>query len=77
MRYEGEITSVTDEGDMIGRFTHVPDIGAPVIDKRKKNIGEVTWIFGPTEKPFVEIKSGSDGRKRVSILNEPIYVEEI
>jgi len=77
LRYKGEITRVTDEGDMIGRFTHVPEMGTAVLDKRKRTIGKVTWIFGPVERPFVEIKTNNDSRKRVSILNEPIYVEEI
>ncbi|MFP3871366.1 MAG: Gar1/Naf1 family protein [Candidatus Natronoplasma sp.] len=77
MLNKGEITSVTNEGNIIGRFPRLPEMGSQIIDKRKKPIGEVTWIFGPVNRPFVEIRTRLDPKKRLSILDEPIFVEEI
>lgn len=74
---EGEIECVTGQGDIIARFARLPKMGAQVMDKRKKHLGEVTWIFGPAEDPYVEIKTNSDPGKRLSILNKDIYAEEI
>ncbi len=77
MQSKGEIICITEQGDIIGRFPHTPQMGTTVIDKRKQNLGEVAWIFGPAERPFVEIKTGFEPQRRISILNEPIYQEEI
>lgn len=62
---------------MIARFPFTPEVGSPVVDKKKETIGKVSWIFGPTENPYVEIKLNRDPKKRLSILNEEVYVEEI
>ncbi len=77
MRTEGNIMCVTDQGELIARFPKTPKMGSPVLDKKKKIIGKISWIFGPADDPYVEIKLNKEPKKRLSILNENIYVEEI
>ncbi len=77
MRSEGNIRCITDQGDVIARFPHTPMMGSPVLDKKKNKIGEVSWIFGPVADPYVEIKLENEPKKRLSILNDKIYVEEM
>ena len=77
MLSEGNIKCVTDQGDVIARFSHTPEEGTPVMDKKKIKIGKVGWIFGPADHPYVEIKLSRVPKKRLSILNDKIYVEEM
>ncbi len=77
MKNRGEVVRITSEGDIIGRFSTPLEVGTKIMDKRKKNIGKVTWIFGPVDDPFLEIKTHFEPHRRISISNEPIYAEEI
>lgn len=77
MKVEGDVKSVVDKTTLITKFQVVPEVGATILDKKKKEIGEVTWIFGPTQDPYIEVNLHSDTKKRLSILNEKLYLEEI
>ncbi len=77
MKVEGDVKSVADQTTLIAKFNTIPEVGSSVLDKKKKEIGEVRWIFGPVDDPYVEVGLESDTKKRLSILNEKIYVEEI
>ncbi|MBS3782442.1 MAG: hypothetical protein KGY66_02140 [Candidatus Thermoplasmatota archaeon] len=77
MKIEGKIETISDHEEIIARFLKLPQIGASVFDNKKKFIGEVGWIFGPVENPYVEIKLNIDSKKRLTMMREKIYVEEI
>ncbi len=74
---EGNIETVSDHGEIIARFPEMPKIGALVFDNKNELIGKVGWIFGPVEDPYVEIKLDIDPKKRLTMIKEKIYVEEI
>jgi len=77
LKIEGKIETISDHGEVIARFPKIPQIGASVFDNKNKLIGEVGWIFGPVEDPFVEIKLDIDPKNRLTMIRERIYVEEI
>jgi len=77
LKIEGEIESISHREKIIARFSKIPGIGANVFDNKNKLIGEVDWIFGPVEDPFVEVKLNVNPRKRLTMMREKIYVEEI
>ncbi len=77
MKVEGDVKSVVDKTTLITKFQVVPELGTTILDKKKKEIGKVTWIFGPTQDPYIEVNLHSDTKKRLSILNEKLYLEEI
>jgi len=77
LKIEGKIETISDSREIIARFPKIPQIGASVFDNKNKLIGEVGWIFGPVEDPFVEIKLDIDPKNRLTMIRERIYVEEI
>lgn len=77
MKIEGEIESISHRDKIVARFSNIPEPGARVFNNKNKLIGEVGWIFGPVDDPFVEVKLNVDPRKRLTMMREKLYVEEI
>ena len=47
---------VANSGKLIARSDKTPSPGAIVYDSKKKKIGKVGYVFGPTKKPYISIR---------------------
>jgi len=74
MRRLGRILHA-NKGNLIARAEHVPKLGIKVHDQRKKSIGRVSDIFGPTDAPYIAIKpvSNLNPRDLSSLINKEVY----
>lgn len=73
MRRLGVVTDITYSGFLLIRADFAPRIGEKVIDSRKKKIGTVTRVFGPTKAPFVTIKP-SEKKTSLSLVGREIFL---
>ena len=57
---------IANSGKLIARSTKTPSPGGIVFDSNKNKIGKVSYVFGPTKKPYVSIRLfRSADRKRI------------
>jgi RNA-binding protein len=56
LRRLGVITDITYSGLLLVRAEFAPRTGDIVLDPRKRRVGAVTRVFGPTKAPFVTIR---------------------
>ena len=76
MRIEGYIDSISNNGKIIARFPKMINLNTPVKDVRNNTIGEIDWIFGPVDRPYFEIDPNNISQKRLSLIDNKIYIEE-
>ena len=56
MKFLGNSLHIANSGKLIARSTKTPSPGGIVFDSDKKKIGKVSYVFGPTKKPYVSIR---------------------
>ena len=56
MKFLGNSLHVANSGKLIARSDKTPSPGAIVYDSKKKKIGKVGYVFGPTKKPYISIR---------------------
>jgi len=73
----GKVLHLTERG-LVAKCSAVPKLGATVLDKKKKRIGNIADIFGPVNSTYILIKlaSGFPAEERKSLINSEIYMEE-
>ena len=47
---------VANSGKLIAKSTKTPAPGGIVFDSKKNKIGKVSYVFGPTKKPYISIR---------------------
>ena len=66
MKFLGNSLHIANSGKLIARSTKTPSPGGIVFDSNKNKIGKVSYVFGPTKKPYVSIRLfRSADRKRI------------
>ena len=76
MNIRGNIDRISHRGKIIARFPEAVPLGSRVFDNKNSDVGSVTWIFGPVDRPYVEIKPFSKAHTRLTSSGREIYVEE-
>ena len=56
MKFLGNSLHVANSGKLIARSDKTPSPGAIVFDSKKNKIGKVSYVFGPTKKPYISIR---------------------
>ena len=56
MKVLGNSLHIANSGKLIARSTKTPSPGATVFDSNKNKIGKVSYVFGPTKKPYISIR---------------------
>ncbi len=56
MKFLGNSLHIANSGKLIARSSKTPSPGRIVFDSNKKKIGKVSYVFGPTKKPYVSIR---------------------
>jgi RNA-binding protein len=56
MKLLGKSLHIANSGKLIARSDKTPSPGAIVYDSKKKKIGKVGYVFGPTKKPYISIR---------------------
>ena len=56
MKFLGNSLHVANSGKLIARSDKTPTPGAIVYDSKKKKIGKVGYVFGPTKRPYISIR---------------------
>lgn len=73
MRLLGRVKDVTHEGRLLVRADFAPAEAAAVVDSRKRKIGKVIKVFGPTRTPYVAIKAEA-GLRALAMTGQELYV---
>jgi len=55
MKFLGNSLHVANSGKLIARSDKTPSPGGIVFDSKKNKIGKVSYVFGPTKKPYISI----------------------
>ncbi len=76
MRIEGRIERVSSRGNIIARFDDQVSVGDVVKDNKNVKVGEVTWKFGPVDKPYLEIDTSRGMDRKRFLSDKKIYLEE-
>jgi len=63
---------------LVAKTARAPKLGQPVLDSRKKRIGNVSDVFGPVKSPYIVIKpaSGISKTQLEGLANSDIYMGE-
>ena len=56
MKFLGNSLHIANSGKLIARSTKTPSPGGIVFDSNKNKIGKVSYVFGPTKKPYISIR---------------------
>ena len=56
MKVLGNSLHIANSGKLIARSNKTPSPGALVYNSKKKKIGKVSYIFGPTKMPYISIR---------------------
>jgi rRNA processing protein Gar1 len=73
LRRLGVITDITYSGLLLVRAEFAPKIGERVLDPRKRGVGAVTRVFGPTKTPFVTIRP-SEKKASVDLIGKELFL---
>ncbi|MFQ6059712.1 MAG: H/ACA ribonucleoprotein complex subunit GAR1 [Thermoplasmata archaeon] len=73
MRRLGVITDITYSGHLLVEADFAPQIGEIVLDSRKRKLGEVVRVFGPTKAPFVTIKP-SEKKTSFDLVGKELFL---
>ena len=71
MRRIGQVLHISPSKKAVIRAEKIPKIGETVLDEKKKRVGRVSDIFGPTVSPYVEIEVKVEDPK--NIVNSVLY----
>lgn len=74
MKYVGKIDDIIFNGKFIIRTTFRPKIGATVVDKHKKPLGNIHQIIGPVSAPYITIKPANNLKKSLNMIGTNVYV---
>ena len=74
MDYFGTVSEMTSDGRAVTVAAAPPEMGDPVFDDRKHNVGKIIRIFGPVDAPYVSIKA--DGPSSLNIGME-LYTQKV
>ncbi len=56
MKFLGNSLHIASSGKLIARSSKTPTAGGIVFDSNKNKIGKVSYVFGPTKKPYISIR---------------------
>ncbi|MCK5292435.1 MAG: hypothetical protein KAR39_10525 [Thermoplasmata archaeon] len=73
MRRLGVITDITYSGLFLVRAEFAPKKGGIVLDPRKRRVGTVTRVFGPTKAPFVTIRP-SEKKTTLDLIGSELFL---
>jgi len=78
MKFLGNSLHVANSGKLIARSEKTPSPGGIVSDSKKKKIGKVSYVFGPTKKPYVSIRlfKSADRKSIEKNCGEKLFVSK-
>ncbi|WP_458406050.1 Gar1/Naf1 family protein [Methanobrevibacter sp.] len=78
MKFLGNSLHIANSGKLIARTTKTPSPGGIVFDSDKNKIGKVSYVFGPTKKPYVSIRlfKSADKDKIEKKYGEKLFVSK-
>ena len=78
MKFLGNSLHIANSGKLIARSTKTPSPGGIVFDSKKNKIGKVSYVFGPTKKPYISIRlfKSADKDKIKKNRGEKLFVSK-
>ena len=78
MKFLGNSLHIANSGKLIARSEKTPSPGGIVFDSKKKKIGKVSYVFGPTKKPYVSIRlfKSADRKSIEKNCGEKLFVSK-
>ena len=78
MKILGNSLHIANSGKLIARSEKTPSPGGIVFDSKKKKIGKVSYVFGPTKKPYVSIRlfKSADRKSIEKNCGEKLFVSK-
>ena len=56
MKFLGNSLHIANSGKLIARSPNTPSAGGIVFDSNNNKIGKVSYVFGPTKRPYISIR---------------------
>jgi rRNA processing protein Gar1 len=72
LRRIGRVLHISPSRKAVVKAEKVPKIGGPVVDEKKRSIGNVFDVIGPTVSPYVEVEVKVDDPQEV--VGSVLYV---
>ncbi len=78
MKILGNSLHIANSGKLIARSEKTLSPGGIVFDSKKKKIGKVSYVFGPTKKPYVSIRlfKSADRKSIEKNCGEKLFVSK-
>lgn len=76
MKVLGTVQEVTFDGKLVIKAAFAPNLRARIVDNRKRGVGTVRRVFGPTSNPYVSIEPSGD-LNLLAALGKQVYMEEV
>ena len=75
MRMLGKVKGLSEKGEVLVRGDVAPKLGARIVDPNGKDVGKVSRVFGPVDKPYIHVRpaKGIDGNR---IQGVQVYIQE-
>ena len=74
MKKLGTVKNVIHDGTILLKGEETPAPGVKVFDSRGAEVGGVTRIFGPADRPYVSVRPGTD-TDAIGLLGAPLYYD--
>lgn len=70
MKVLGNSLHIANSGKLIAKGKQTPIAGALVFDSKKKKIGKINTVFGPTRSPYISINLFKSTNKEKIMKNQ-------
>ena len=78
MKFLGNSLHIANSGKLIARSSQTPSAGGIVYDSNHNKIGKVSYVFGPTKKPYISIRlfKSADKKRLERNYGEKLFVSK-
>jgi RNA-binding protein len=70
----GVVENIAHDGSLLVRSAFAPSSGVEVLDRRRRQIGRVVRVFGPTKEPIVSVRPVRAAP--LSLIGSDVFVSE-
>ena len=78
MKFLGNSLHIANSGKLIARSSQTPSAGGIVYDSSHNKVGKVSYVFGPTKKPYISIRlfKSADRKRLEKNYGEKLFVSK-
>lgn len=76
MKKVGTYSHISNKGNLIYRSPNTPPMGAFIFTEKKKKIGKINGIFGPTKNAYISIRPSKPLKETKYQPGDKLYLSE-